>query len=215
MAEATMREVVGRLRAENSAAMLELREFKYALDDVAKNVEQLAVASEEIHLSLTGVGAPLKGHTGRLSAHATQVVLAFRAARVAVLSWNIAGGGRPPHHRSAMRGAVERLRAEKSKALVELLDFDLSLDQLLQSVGLLAVAAGELHVAVQNRGTPDSIEGYRQVGAMRERADRLSTRSTQVLFDFRTLLAAVGRWNIIDSGGSSNEPRGSRRPWPN
>jgi len=97
--EASMREVVARLRAEGSAAMLELLEFDSALEAFLETVEHVAPTIEELDrttrdvVRLAGEDAPqwsgLSEQTGRLSTWAGQFLAAFRELRRSVRAWNI------------------------------------------------------------------------------------------------------------------------------
>ena len=100
MPEENMREVVRRLRSENSEAVLELLEFDYALDEFLRNFELLAVASQEVDAAVRNLAtardqgpervSAAQDHAGRLNAMATQILGAFREMRGAVSDWNIA-----------------------------------------------------------------------------------------------------------------------------
>jgi hypothetical protein len=104
MAEVTMRDVVRRLHGENSEAVLELLEFDYSLDEFLRILENLTVASQELHAAVREVATDDENfarvdtaveRAGRLNATATQILGAFRMLRDAVKSWNIAEARRP------------------------------------------------------------------------------------------------------------------------
>jgi len=100
-AEATMRDVVDQLRAQNSAALLELAEFDHALDELLKNVELIAPTLQDLQHITTkvvelGTTQPLawvavRDHTIHLNTWIGQFLNAFRQLRGAVQGWNIAG----------------------------------------------------------------------------------------------------------------------------
>ena len=48
--ETNMREVVERLRAEDSEAMLELAEFKHSLDTLLQEVERIAPSFQDLYV---------------------------------------------------------------------------------------------------------------------------------------------------------------------
>ena len=104
MPEENMREVVRRLRSENSEAVLELLEFDYALDEFLRHFEVLAVASQEVHAAVRNLAtrdqdperfSAAHDHAGRLNTIATQILGAFREVRKAVSDWNIADARLP------------------------------------------------------------------------------------------------------------------------
>ncbi|HWZ91464.1 MAG TPA: hypothetical protein VNW92_21530 [Polyangiaceae bacterium] len=100
MADATMSEVVRRLRAEHSGALLELAEFDHALEDILREIKLLAVVSSELLQASKNFGAlkiaegrerlgALQDDAGRASKLGAQLVVAFSAVRMEVLRWNI------------------------------------------------------------------------------------------------------------------------------
>jgi len=98
-AEASMREVVQRLRVEGSEALLELLEFDHAFQEFLQTLEVLAVASHELHsatCSVVGSGeeeglkcVAIRDLAERLSTGVTQFSDAFRQMHSAVQDWNI------------------------------------------------------------------------------------------------------------------------------
>lgn len=99
MAEADMREVVRRLHAENSEAALELLEFDYALEEILRVLESLAIASQELHSAVRDVAtddesfartSAAQERAGRLHATVSQLLAAFRQFRDGVKGWDIA-----------------------------------------------------------------------------------------------------------------------------
>lgn len=104
MMDATMREVVQRLRAEHRGALLELVEFDHALDDILQEIELLEVVSRELQQASKNLGMlqtddgrrrlrTLQADAGRVSAHALRILVGFSAVRREVLSWNISRAG--------------------------------------------------------------------------------------------------------------------------
>ena len=100
--ETTVREVVARLRAQNSDAVLELAEFDHALDEFLKNLELIAptvrdlqqVTAKVVELSNAPALAwiAVRDQTAHLNTWIAQFLSAFRQLRGAVQGWNIAGG---------------------------------------------------------------------------------------------------------------------------
>ena len=99
-AEANMRDVVQRLRAENSQALLELLEFGHVLDAFLQDLEHLATALQEIHTKTCNLfgssdqensaGFTLQEQVSRLNAWVSQFLAAFQQMHGAVHAWNIA-----------------------------------------------------------------------------------------------------------------------------
>jgi len=99
--ETTMREVVERLRAQNSDAFLELAEFDHALDEFLKNLELIAPTFQDLHqvtTKLVELGKAqalawitVRDQTAHLNTWIGQFLGAFRQLRGAVQGWNIAG----------------------------------------------------------------------------------------------------------------------------
>lgn len=99
--ERTMREVVARLRAQNSDAVLELAELDNALEEFLKNLEVVATTVRDLHQVTTKVvehgkaqalaWVTVRDHTAQLSTWVGQLQSAFRETRAAVQGWNIAG----------------------------------------------------------------------------------------------------------------------------
>ena len=100
-AEANMREVVERLRAEGSEALLELLEFDSAIETFLQELQRIAPTFRDLHLVASKVvdlrnGEPLawiavREQTKHLSTWVDQFLVAFRELRGAVHGWNIAG----------------------------------------------------------------------------------------------------------------------------
>lgn len=100
MTDATMREVVQRLRAEHRGALLELVEFGLAIEDILQETKRLAVVSSELQQALKNFSTldfdeerkrlrALLNDAGRVSTQAVQLVVACSAIRTEVLRWNI------------------------------------------------------------------------------------------------------------------------------
>lgn len=105
-----------------------------------------------------------------------------------------------------MRELVERLRADNSEALIELLEFDYALEEFLRGLSLLAVASRGLHSAAQTLAPADDQEASERVAAVQEQAGRLSARMTQALGAFREVYAGVLGWQIADPRRRSSRP---------
>ena len=118
MSDKDMREVVRRLHAENSAALLELLEFDYALDEFLRILEAHRTAAHELHLATRHIVASegednfardtgVQERAGRLNASAGQILAAFRGLHNAVRDWNIADARRPASKPSGPNGAQD------------------------------------------------------------------------------------------------------------
>jgi len=105
-----------------------------------------------------------------------------------------------------MREIVDRLRAEKSEALLDLLEFDYALDEFLRNLSLLAAASRGLHSATQTLLPSDDKEALDRVSVVQEQAGRLSARMTQMLGAFREVCAGVTGWHIADARRHSSRP---------
>lgn len=98
-AEESMKEIVRRLRAEHGEALLELLEFGYAFEELLKNLEGLAAASDELHTATCNiVGSEeqegsrqdaVRELASRLNAGVAQFLSAFQQMHGAVRGWNI------------------------------------------------------------------------------------------------------------------------------
>lgn len=95
MAEMDMREVVQRLRAENSEALLELLEFDSALDEFILFLERLAAAAQEPRDAARGVGA-VQERFETLAEGTAQALNAFRVLRQATKAWEIVAVDKRP-----------------------------------------------------------------------------------------------------------------------
>jgi hypothetical protein len=100
--DTTMREVVERLRVQNSDALLELAEFDQALDEFLKNLELIAPTVQDLHQVSTTVvqlgkaealaWIAVRDQVAQLNTWVGQFLGAFRQMRSAVQGWNITGG---------------------------------------------------------------------------------------------------------------------------
>lgn len=106
-----------------------------------------------------------------------------------------------------MRAVVRRLHSENSEAVLELLEFDYSLDEFLRTLESLTVASQELHSALRDVASDD--ESFARVSAVQERAGRLNATATQMLGAFRMLRGAVKTWNIAEARRPSSKPSGA------
>jgi hypothetical protein len=101
--ETNMREVVERLRADGSEAVLELREFDNALDALLQELERTAPTFQDLHVVTSEIVALRKDEvpawiaardqTSRLNTWVNQFLAAFREFRGAVQGWNVPGTG--------------------------------------------------------------------------------------------------------------------------
>jgi hypothetical protein len=114
MIEKDMREVVRRLHAENSEALLELLEFDQVLGEFLGSLERLATATQELELAARQIGASeadasfkrvagAQECAGRVNAGMTQFLGAFRELHKAVQAWRIAD----VHRSSSMPSSPE------------------------------------------------------------------------------------------------------------
>ena len=97
---------------------------------------------------------------------------------------------------TSMHDVVQRLRADRSSALLDILKLDRTIEDAVQKLALLAVASSEMQVMTENLDVPPSGEGRERVIELRERASRLGIHAAEVLLDLCTLRREVLGWNI-------------------
>ena len=113
--EKSMREVVERLRAEGSEAVLELQEFDHALEALLQNIEGVVPNFGALKLAASQISdsssednrtrSTIKEQADRLSTWINQFVAGFRESQRAVQAWNISD----PRSRSSVPTSVKRL----------------------------------------------------------------------------------------------------------
>ena len=112
-----------------------------------------------------------------------------------------------------MREVVERLRAEGSEAVLELVEFDQALGALLENLERIAIGTQDLHVATTNI-TGSGAEDALTWSAVQDQASRLSAWVSQFLVAFQQLQGAVQVWNIADARSLSSLPSSGKRLVP-
>ena len=94
--DTTMSEVVQRLRAEDHAAIMELREFAQTLEAFLQYMDQIDQASLELHAAARSTdefvlrSLAVQEQTQRLSVLTRRFSGAFRQLHSAVGAWNVA-----------------------------------------------------------------------------------------------------------------------------
>jgi hypothetical protein len=112
-----------------------------------------------------------------------------------------------------MREVVERLRAEGSEAMLELLEFHHVLEVFQQNLESIAPTVQELDLAA-SQIVDSGNEEVSEWNAVKDRTGRLSTWTNQFLVAFKELLNAVQVWNITDSPSGSILPTSGKRLVP-
>ena len=91
---------------------------------------------------------------------------------------------------------VQRLRADGSAALLDILKLDRSLEGAVQHLALLAVASSELQALAQSIGLPSRGEDRKSVTEVHERANRVGVYAAEVLLQLCGLRREVLGWNL-------------------
>lgn len=107
---------------------------------------------------------------------------------------------------TSMRDVVQRLRAEQSSALLDILKLDRTLEDAVQKLALLAVASSEIQVMTESIGLPPSGEDRQRVIELREGATKLGVHAAEVLLDLCTLRREVLGWNIWPLTNDAGRP---------
>ena len=112
-----------------------------------------------------------------------------------------------------MHEVLERLRAEKSAAMAELVEFDQALAAFLETLKDIELAAEVLHAAICSTAGSHEEEAS-QHSAVQELAHKLSTWITLSLAAFQQLHSGVQTWNIADARSHSDLPMSGERLRP-
>jgi hypothetical protein len=107
-----------------------------------------------------------------------------------------------------MREVVERLRAEGSEAMRELVDLDRTLGAFLKDLEGIAPTVQELHLATIKVVQSSSAEALAW-NEVNDRTSRLSAWVCQFLVAFQQLQSSVQAWEIADARRDSTLRNGS------
>src|SRR4051812_4834622 len=104
--------------------------------------------------------------------------------------------------KTTMRDVVRRLCAEGSEVMRELVEFELSLADIQQSLSMLEAASRALNIATRHFMSDDD-DGVR---ALREYTGRLHLQASQLRSAFDVVCDAVGDWSIAEASVRSKPP---------
>ena len=103
-----------------------------------------------------------------------------------------------------MRRVVQRLRAEKNEALLELAEFNNALTEIQSHLESLGRATEEVERAMRNLVLPDRDPRTAQLRALRDETAKVNEMATLILAAYGELRFAVQGWDIEGGNHASN-----------
>ena len=112
-----------------------------------------------------------------------------------------------------MKEVVERLRAEGSDAILELVDFDRALREFVRTLERMAICSHDLQVAATNIVDSESQDAV-ELSTVRDGTSRISNWIREFLLAFQDVQSAVQAWSIADPRRFSTLPSSGKRLIP-